>query len=109
MASSEQKVLGNKCNRENFKRGESRNIELLIKAHKEALVSCPGAVHKNRVKQNSKQKLKEKVGQCRQQVWEDHLPFPLDAEDGPFGEQLEHSGKGSRISALNGPNGVALE
>ncbi|GFV94175.1 uncharacterized protein TNCV_4463021 [Trichonephila clavipes] len=54
-------------------------------------------------------KIKRKVVQYRQQVWEDYLTS-LDAEDGSLlGKPLEHSGKRPpRSPPLNGPNGVAL-
>ncbi|GFU56463.1 uncharacterized protein TNCV_2609801 [Trichonephila clavipes] len=53
-------------------------------------------------------KIKRKVGQYRQQVWEDHLTS-LDAEDGSlWGTAKAFRKKASPISALNGPNGVAL-
>ncbi|GFU04194.1 probable RNA-directed DNA polymerase from transposon X-element [Trichonephila clavipes] len=53
-------------------------------------------------------KIKRKVGQYRQQVWEDHLTS-LDAEDGfLWGTARAFRKKASPISALNGPNGVAL-
>ncbi|GFU45536.1 probable RNA-directed DNA polymerase from transposon X-element [Trichonephila clavipes] len=53
-------------------------------------------------------KIKRKVGQYRQQVWEDHLTS-LDAEDGSlWGTARAFRKKASPISALNGPNGVAL-
>ncbi|GFU99884.1 probable RNA-directed DNA polymerase from transposon X-element [Trichonephila clavipes] len=53
-------------------------------------------------------KIKRKVGLYRQQVWEDHLTS-LDAEDGSlWGTARAFRKKASPISALNGPNGVAL-
>ncbi|GFV50517.1 probable RNA-directed DNA polymerase from transposon X-element [Trichonephila clavipes] len=53
-------------------------------------------------------KIKRKVGQYRQQVWEDHLSS-LDTEDGSlWGTARAFRKKASPISALNGPNGVAL-
>ncbi|GFX52919.1 uncharacterized protein TNCV_3227871 [Trichonephila clavipes] len=48
------------------------------------------------------------VGNYRQQVWEDHLTS-LDAEDGSlWGTARAFRKKASPISALNGPNGIAL-
>ncbi|GFX24679.1 hypothetical protein TNCV_3344591 [Trichonephila clavipes] len=48
------------------------------------------------------------VGKYRQQVWEDHLTS-LDAEDGSlWGTARAFRKKASPISALNGPNGIAL-
>ncbi|GFV73550.1 uncharacterized protein TNCV_126901 [Trichonephila clavipes] len=53
-------------------------------------------------------KIKRKVGQYRQQVWEDHLTS-LDAEDGSLWDTARaFRKKASPISALNGPNGVAF-
>ncbi|GFU18063.1 probable RNA-directed DNA polymerase from transposon X-element [Trichonephila clavipes] len=53
-------------------------------------------------------KIKRKVVQYRQQVWEDYLTS-LDAEDGSlWGTARAFRKKASPISALNGPNGVAL-
>ncbi|GFX34055.1 probable RNA-directed DNA polymerase from transposon X-element [Trichonephila clavipes] len=49
-----------------------------------------------------------KVGLYRQQVWEEHLTS-LDAEDGSlWGTARAFRKKASTISALNGPNGIAL-
>ncbi|GFV39436.1 probable RNA-directed DNA polymerase from transposon X-element [Trichonephila clavipes] len=53
-------------------------------------------------------KIKRKVGQYRQQVWEEHLTS-LDAEDGSlWGTARAFRKKASPISSLNGPNGIAL-
>ncbi|GFU67614.1 probable RNA-directed DNA polymerase from transposon X-element [Trichonephila clavipes] len=53
-------------------------------------------------------KIKRKVGQYRQQVWEDHLTS-LDAKGGSlWGTARAFRKKASPICALNGPNGVAL-
>ncbi|GFX52608.1 probable RNA-directed DNA polymerase from transposon X-element [Trichonephila clavipes] len=53
-------------------------------------------------------KIKRLVGKYRQQVWEDHLTS-LDAEDGSlWGTARAFRKKASPISALNGPNGIAL-
>ncbi|GFY16790.1 probable RNA-directed DNA polymerase from transposon X-element [Trichonephila clavipes] len=53
-------------------------------------------------------KIKRLVGNYRQQVWEDHLTS-LDAEDGSlWGTARAFRKKASPISALNGPNGIAL-
>ncbi|GFW16768.1 probable RNA-directed DNA polymerase from transposon X-element [Trichonephila clavipes] len=53
-------------------------------------------------------KIKRKVGQYRQQVWEEHLTS-LDAEDGSlWGTARAFRKKASPISALNGPNGIAF-
>ncbi|GFU36894.1 uncharacterized protein TNCV_2670731 [Trichonephila clavipes] len=53
-------------------------------------------------------KIKRKVGLYRQQLWEEHLTS-LMPKTAPSGEPLEHSEKkATPISALNGPNGVAL-
>ncbi|GFU63041.1 probable RNA-directed DNA polymerase from transposon X-element [Trichonephila clavipes] len=53
-------------------------------------------------------KIKRKVGLYRQQLWEEHLTS-LDAEDGSlWGTARAFRKKGHPISALNGPNGVAL-
>ncbi|GFX61171.1 uncharacterized protein TNCV_4565661 [Trichonephila clavipes] len=53
-------------------------------------------------------KIKRLVGNYRQQVWEDHLSS-LDAEDGSlWGTARAFRKKASPISALNGPNGIAL-
>ncbi|GFY21904.1 probable RNA-directed DNA polymerase from transposon X-element [Trichonephila clavipes] len=53
-------------------------------------------------------KVKRKVGQYRQQVWEEHLTS-LDAEDGSlWGTTRAFRKKASPISALNGPNGITL-
>ncbi|GFU89812.1 probable RNA-directed DNA polymerase from transposon X-element [Trichonephila clavipes] len=53
-------------------------------------------------------KIKRKVGLYRQQVWEEHLTS-LDAEDGSlWGTAGAFRKKASPISALNGPNGIAL-
>ncbi|GFV08998.1 uncharacterized protein TNCV_3822401 [Trichonephila clavipes] len=53
-------------------------------------------------------KIKRKVGQYRQQVWEEHLTS-LDAEDGSLrGTARTFRKKASPISSLNGPNGIAL-
>ncbi|GFV12429.1 uncharacterized protein TNCV_1792081 [Trichonephila clavipes] len=53
-------------------------------------------------------KIKRLVAKYRQQVWEDHLTS-LDAEDGSlWGTARAFRKKASPISALNGPNGVAL-
>ncbi|GFW34867.1 uncharacterized protein TNCV_4359101 [Trichonephila clavipes] len=53
-------------------------------------------------------KIKRKVGLYRQQVWEEHLTS-LDAEDGSlWGTARAFRKKASPISALNGPNGIAL-
>ncbi|GFU51739.1 uncharacterized protein TNCV_1202831 [Trichonephila clavipes] len=53
-------------------------------------------------------KIKRKVGLYRQQVWEEHLTS-LDAEDGSLWETAKAlRKKASPISALNGPNGIAL-
>ncbi|GFU98379.1 probable RNA-directed DNA polymerase from transposon X-element [Trichonephila clavipes] len=53
-------------------------------------------------------KIKRKLGLYRQQVWEEHLTF-LDAEDGSlWATARAPRKKASPISALNGPNGIAL-
>ncbi|GFW59861.1 probable RNA-directed DNA polymerase from transposon X-element [Trichonephila clavipes] len=53
-------------------------------------------------------KIKRKVGLYRQQLWEEHLTS-LDAEDGSlWGTARAFRKKATPISALNGPNGVAL-
>ncbi|GFY27890.1 probable RNA-directed DNA polymerase from transposon X-element [Trichonephila clavipes] len=53
-------------------------------------------------------KIKRKVGLYRQQVWEEHLTS-LDAEDGSLWRTAKAlRKKASPISALNGPNGIAL-
>ncbi|GFU17879.1 probable RNA-directed DNA polymerase from transposon X-element [Trichonephila clavipes] len=53
-------------------------------------------------------KIKRKVGQYRQQAWEEHLTS-LDAEDGSlWGTARASRKKASPISTLNGPNGIAL-
>ncbi|GFV58140.1 probable RNA-directed DNA polymerase from transposon X-element [Trichonephila clavipes] len=53
-------------------------------------------------------KIKRLAGKYRQQVWEDHLTS-LDAEDGSlWGTARAFRKKASPISALNGPNGIAL-
>ncbi|GFU07195.1 uncharacterized protein TNCV_4946701 [Trichonephila clavipes] len=53
-------------------------------------------------------KIKRKVGLYRQQLWEEHLTS-LDAEDGSLWETARaFRKKATPISALNGPNGVAL-
>ncbi|GFY08588.1 probable RNA-directed DNA polymerase from transposon X-element [Trichonephila clavipes] len=53
-------------------------------------------------------KIKRLVGNYRQQVWEYHLTS-LDAEDGSlWGTARAFRKKASPISALNGPNGIAL-
>ncbi|GFU03253.1 probable RNA-directed DNA polymerase from transposon X-element [Trichonephila clavipes] len=53
-------------------------------------------------------KIKRKVGLYRQQLWEEHLTA-LDAEDGSlWGTARAFRKKATPISALNGPNGVAL-
>ncbi|GFW53025.1 probable RNA-directed DNA polymerase from transposon X-element [Trichonephila clavipes] len=53
-------------------------------------------------------KIKRLEAKYRQQVWEDHLTS-LAAEDGSlWGTARAFRKRASRISALNGPNGVAL-
>ncbi|GFV40596.1 probable RNA-directed DNA polymerase from transposon X-element [Trichonephila clavipes] len=53
-------------------------------------------------------KIKRKVGLYRQQLWEEHLTS-LDAEDGSlWGTARAFRKKSTPISALNGPNGIAL-
>ncbi|GFS68359.1 uncharacterized protein TNCV_3000431 [Trichonephila clavipes] len=53
-------------------------------------------------------KIKRKVGQYRQQVWEDHLTSLGDEDGSLWGTARAFRKKASPISALNGPNGVAL-